>query len=323
MAVYTEVSDEDLKTLATAYDFGEIISCKGISEGIENSNYLLQTSQDSFILTLYERRVNPNDLPFFMSLMDHYAKNGVPCPVPLKGFDGQILRNVCGKPAAITSFLRGNWPRHITEAHCAELGPALARLHKAGINYDKNRENNLSIKEWRALHNSIGDTAENFMPGLKGAIESELDAITSAWPDKNAPLMRGIIHADLFPDNVFFINGKCTGLIDFYFACTDFLAYDIAICLNAWCFDSSGVFNTTKANRFMSGYQSVRRLAGDEKAALPLLARGAAMRFLLTRLYDWINPPLNAYTKPKDPQEFLDKLNFHRGISDIAHYGIY
>ena len=235
MAVYTDVSDEDLKAFATAYDFGEIISCTGIPEGIENSNYLLQTNQDSFILTLYEQRVNPNDLPFFLGLMDRFAKNGVPCPVPLRGLDGQALRSLCGKPAAIISFLHGNWPRRITEAHCAELGTNLARLHKAGISYDKNRDNNLSLAGWHALNDSIGDKAEKFARGLKGIIGRELDAISNVWPDRNAPLTRGIIHADLFPDNVFFMNGNCSGLIDFYFACTDFLAYDIAICLNAWC----------------------------------------------------------------------------------------
>jgi homoserine kinase type II len=324
MAVYTEVSDEDLKAFATAYDFGEVLSFKGIAEGVENSNYMLQTAQGPFILTLYERRVALEDLPFFLGLMEHLARSGVQCPVPLKDRDGQALRTLCGKPAAIISFLRGMWPRRIGVDHCAELGRALAGLHKAGMSYGMKRENSLSITGWQDLYARVGDAAENVEKGLHGMISAELNTLSKAWPTltPTPALPSGVIHADLFPDNVFFLDGKCSGLIDFYFACNDFLAYDIAICLNAWCFEPDGAFNITKAHRLLSSYEAVRPLTRDEKNALPLLARGAAMRFLLTRLYDWVNTPPGAMVKPKDPREYLHKLNFHRGVTDIGAYGL-
>ncbi len=322
MAVYTEIFDEDLTALAAAYDFGEITQCTGIAEGAENTNYLLQTGAGSFILTLYERRVNPDDLPFFLRLMNHLAARGVPCPVPLKGRDDQALRIVRGKPAAIVSFLQGAWPRRVTEDHCAELGRALARLHNAGLTYGESRENDLSVDGWFAIYSSIGESAEKVELGLTTALADALEAIANAWPTPDADLARGIIHADLFPDNVFFLGDKCSGLIDFYFACTDFLAYDIAICLNAWCFEDDGTFNANKANRLLSGYQTVRILTNLEKMALPVFAQGAAMRFLLTRLYDWINTPPDALVKPKDPREYLHKLKFHRGVDGLAAYGL-
>ena len=323
MAVYTEVSDEDLKAFAAAYDFGEIVSCKGIAEGVENSNYMLQTTSGPFILTLYERRVNLADLPFFLGLMEHLARSGVQCPIPLKGRDGESLRTLCGRPAAIISFLRGMWPRRIAADHCAELGTALAGLHGAGLTYGKKRENSLSLAGWRELYARTGTSAENIEKGLSDMIAGELDALTKAWPTlESSALPAGIIHADLFPDNVFFLDGKCSGLIDFYFACHDFLAYDIAICLNAWCFEPDGAFNITKAHRLLSAYQAIRPLTQPEKDALPVLARGAAMRFLLTRLFDWVNTPPGAMVKPKNPREYLHKLNFHRGVTDLAAYGL-
>ncbi len=321
MAVYTEVSDEDLEAFAAAYDFGEIISCKGIAEGVENSNYMLQTASGPFILTLYERRVNPKELPFFLGLMEHLARSGVQCPVPLKGRDGEALRTLCGRPAAIISFLSGMWPRRITAEHCAELGKALAGLHRAGMAYNMTRENSLSVAGWRDLYNRTGAAAENIEKGLSTLIGSELDALAKNWPSPNT-LPSGVIHADLFPDNVFFLDGKCSGLIDFYFACNDFLAYDIVICLNAWCFEPDGAFNITKAHRLFSAYEAVRPLTPAEKAALPILARGGAMRFLLTRLYDWVNTPPGAMVKPKNPREYLQKLNFHRSVTDLSAYGL-
>lgn len=321
MAVYTEVSDEDLAAFAAAYDFGDIVSCKGIAEGVENSNYMLQTVAGPFILTLYEKRVNPQDLPFFLGLMEHLARSGVQCPVPLKGKDGQALRTLCGRPAAVISFLSGMWPRRISAEHCSELGKALAGLHRAGQSYGVRRANSLSLAGWRELFGRTApEAAENIEKGLSTLISGELNALARAWPAEGS-LPSGIIHADLFPDNVFFQGGKCSGLIDFYFACNDVLAYDIAICLNAWCFEPDGAFNVTKANRLLASYQAVRPLTADEKRALPLLARGAAMRFLLTRLYDWVNTPPGAMVKVKDPREYLHKLNFHRGVQDIAAYG--
>ena len=321
MAVYTEVSDEDLRAFAAAYDFGEIVSCKGIAEGVENSNYMLQTAAGPFILTLYERRVNPKELPFFLGLMEHLARSGVQCPVPLKGRDGEALRTLCGRPAAVISFLKGMWPRRITVDHCAELGKALAGLHRAGMTYTMTRENSLSLAGWKDLYARTGAAAEDIEKGLGALLGGELDTLGKTWPRAGA-LPTGVIHADLFPDNVFFLDGKCSGLIDFYFACNDFLAYDIVICLNAWCFEPDGAFNITKAHRLFSAYEAVRPLTKAEKDALPVLARGAAMRFLLTRLYDWVNTPPGALVKPKNPREYLQKLNFHRNVTDLSAYGL-
>ena len=321
MAVYTEVSDEDLQAFAAAYDFGEVISFKGIAEGVENSNYMLQTASGPFILTLYEKRVNLKELPFFLGLMEHLARSGVQCPIPLKGRDGQALRTLCGRPAAIISFLAGMWPRRIAVEHCAPLGAALAGLHQAGMNYGMKRANSLSLAGWRELYGRINPgAAEQIEKGLGALIEGELAALGTAWPAPGA-LAEGIIHADLFPDNVFFQGGKCSGIIDFYFACHDFLAYDIAICVNAWCFEPDGAFNITKANRLLAGYESVRPLTRAEKDCMPILARGAAMRFLLTRLYDSVNTPPGAMVKVKNPREYLQKLNFHRSVTDISAYG--
>jgi len=319
MAVYTEVADDDLQAFMAGYDLGEVVACKGIAEGVENSNYLLQTEKGSFILTLYERRVNPADLPFFIDLMEHLARTGVKCPVPIHARNGQTLRTLCGRPAAIISFLNGMWPRRIEAWHCHELGKALAGLHVAGKSFPKTRKNNLSLDGWRELYAKVGDAAEQVEAGLHGLISRELDDLAQAWP---TALPSGVIHADLFPDNVFFMGKQCSGLIDFYFACTDFLAYDLAICLNAWCFEADGALNVTKAGKLFAGYESVRPLEALEKAAFPVLARGGAMRFLLTRLYDWVNTPVGALVKPKDPREYLRKLKFHRGVMESAAYGL-
>jgi homoserine kinase type II len=319
MAVYTEVSDEDLTAFMGHYDLGEIVSCKGIAEGVENSNYLLQTTRGPYILTLYEKRVNPDDLPFFLSLTEHLAGAGVKCPLPIHDRDGNTLRSLCGRPAAIITFLTGMWPRRIAPHHCAELGKALAGLHVAGRAFRHRRENNLSVGGWRKLHGQISpEAAESLHGGLHALLGREIEELGAEWP---AALPVGVIHADLFPDNVFFLGETCSGLIDFYFACTDFLAYDIAICLNAWCFEPDGAFNATKGQRLLASYQQFRPLSPDEISALPILARGAAMRFLLTRLYDWINTPPGALVKPKDPREYLRKLNFHRSVSSVAAYG--
>ncbi|MSO97264.1 MAG: homoserine kinase [Rhodospirillaceae bacterium] len=319
MAVYTEVSDDDLKSFMASYDVGEVVGCKGIAEGVENSNYLLQTAKGPFILTLYERRVNPSDLPFFIDLMEHLARTGVKCPVPIRANDGKSLRTLCGRPAAIITFLNGMWPRRIEAWHCHELGKALATLHIAGNSFKQQRKNDLSLAGWRGLYSKVGDSAENVEAGLSKMIGAELNELERDWPRN---LITGVIHADLFPDNVFFMNNQCSGLIDFYFACTDFLAYDIAICLNAWCFEADGALNVTKASRLFAGYDSVRPIEPSERQAFPVLARGAAMRFLLTRLYDWVNTPAGAMVKPKDPREYLRKLKFHRGVTEISAYGL-
>ncbi|MBR9778867.1 homoserine kinase [Thalassospira xiamenensis] len=321
MAVYTDVSDEDIARFVAEYDIGNVISFKGIAEGVENTNFLLQTDQASFILTLYEKRVNPDDLPFYLGLMDHLSAKGLNCPTPIHGKDGVALRRLCGRPAAITSFLNGMSPRRIMPHHCTGLGAALAQLHTAGQDFDMYLGNALSVKGWRPLFESCRADANGVQPGLEKLIEDELAFLEANWPHQ---LPAGVIHADLFPDNVFFFPGKddVSGLIDFYFACNDLLAYDIAICMNAWCFEPDNSFNVTKARNLLSSYGKVRALSDDELAALPILARGASLRFLLTRLYDWINTPKDALVTPKNPREYINKLRFHQRIDSASAYGL-
>jgi len=319
MAVYTDVPDDELRAFIAEYAIGEVIACKGIAEGVENSNYLLRTETGSYILTLYERRVAPADLPFFLALMEHLASSGIACPTPLHGRDGAALRRLCGRPAAIVTFLDGMWPRRIQPYHCAGLGRALAELHRAGASFAQERPNNLSVAGWRTLYDACRGRAHEVRAGLAEELGAELEHLERAWP---VGLPRGVIHADLFPDNVFFRGEQVSGLIDFYFACTDFFAYDIAICLNAWCFEADGSFNVTKARLLLASYRAARPLEPAEFAALPLLARGSALRFLLTRLYDLLNHPPGAYVRPKDPLEYLQKLRFHRSVASPAAYGL-
>ncbi len=316
MAVYTEVSDTELDAFLTEYDIGEAESFKGIAEGVENSNYLLKTTKAQYLVTLYEKRVDPKDLPFFLGLMDHLADRGLNCPRPIHGRDGNALRTLAGKPAAITSFLQGMSPRRIAVAHCAPVGEALARLHLAGRDFALKRTNALSVPGWRPLYEA---SRKHIDRALDDELGAEIAFFEANWPKE---LPAGVIHADLFNDNVFFLHDRLSGLIDFYFACNDLLAYDVAICLNAWCFEADNAFNATKARALLQGYESVRPLNGEERDALPLLARGSALRFLLTRLYDWVHTPPDAMVKRKDPKEYLAKLRFHRGVSSLRDYGL-
>lgn len=319
MAVYTEVSDEELKTFINRYDVGELLSYKGIAEGVENSNFFVQTSQLPYILTLYEKRVNPDDLPFFLGLMEHLSEKGIRCSVPLRDRDGRALQTLAGRPAALFTFLEGMWPRKIAPFHCAELGKAMARMHLAGLDYELTRENNLSVSGWRPLFESCADRADEVRPGLAGMLDRELTFLENNWPDD---LPMGVCHADLFPDNVFFRDDAVSGIIDFYFACNDFLVYDLAVCLNAWCFERDRSFNLTKARLMLSNYRKERALSRQEIEALPILARGAAVRFLLTRLYDWLNHPEGAFVQPKDPLEYFAYLSFHQRVSGPSDYGV-
>jgi homoserine kinase type II len=319
MAVYTEVSDADLDAFLRQYDIGEALSCKGIAEGVENSNYLLQTDRGNFILTLYEKRVARDDLPFFLGLLDHLASRDFPCPTPIHGRDGAALRDLCGRPAAIVGFLAGMWPRRPSPEHCRALGEATARMHLAAADFPLRRENALGPAGWRALFEATRDRAHEVHAGLARAVGDELAWLEDHWP---RDLPAGIIHADLFPDNVFFRHDRLSGIIDFYFACNDFLVYELAICLNAWCFEADGSFNITKARSLLAGYGAVRPIGGNELAALPLLARGGALRFLLTRLYDWLNQPEGALVRPKNPLEYLSRLRFHQGVDNPAAYGL-
>ncbi|HUC16240.1 MAG TPA: homoserine kinase [Acetobacteraceae bacterium] len=319
MAVYTEVSDEAVTEFLAEYDIGRLVAFRGIAEGVENSNYALRTTNGDYILTLYERRVAPEDLPWFLGLMEHLAGRGIPCPRPVPGRDGSALRRLAERHAAITTFLPGVWPRRIQLAHCAPLGEALARLHLAGEGYRPERVNGLGPHSWSRLLEASGPESDTLRPDLTSEMKKALDRILAAWP---AELPRGHIHADLFPDNVFFLEGRISGLIDFYFAATDLFAYDIAVCLNSWCFESDISCNVTKARALLRAYDAVRPLSPPERAALPVLCQGAAMRFLLTRLYDWLNTPAGALVTRKNPIEYLRRLYFHLEARDEHAYGL-
>ncbi len=319
MAVYTDVAAEDLGPFLAGYDIGELLSYKGIAEGVENSNFLVHTSRGYFILTLYERRVAERDLPFFLALMEHLASRGITCPQPVKNRAGQTLGKLAGRPAAMVTFLDGLWIRRPSAAHCAALGEALARLHLAGADFAMRRDNALSVAGWRQLYAGCGGRVNAVQPDLTTVLAAELDLLEREWP---RGLPQGVIHADLFPDNVFFLGDKLSGLIDFYFACTDTLAYDIAICLNAWCFEQDHAYNVTKGRALLASYAKTRPLSAQEWDELPLLARGAALRFLLTRLVDWLDVPPGALVRPKDPIEYLRKLRFHQKVTSARDYGV-
>ena len=319
MAVYTDITEDDLNRFLAEYDAGELTSYKGIAEGVENSNFLLHTTRDPLILTLYEKRVEKNDLPFFLGLMQHLASRGLSCPLPLPRRDGALLGELSGRPAAVISFLEGMWLRKPEARHCREVGKALAQMHVAGEGFSIARPNALSLEGWQVLWDRSEARADEVEHGLQDEIRGELEYLAKHWP---RDLPAGVIHADLFPDNVFFLGDQLSGLIDFYFACNDQLAYDVSICLNAWCFEKDGAYNITKGTAMLDGYQSVRPLSDAELAALPILSRGSALRFFLTRLYDWLTTPAGAMVTKKDPLEYLRKLRFHRQIATSAEYGL-
>ncbi len=319
MAVYTEIPDDEFDAFMQSYDVGAVLSYKGIAEGVENSNFLVVAEVGQFILTLYEKRVAPADLPFFLGLMEHLAAKGITCPTPVHDREGKALKHLAGRPAAMVTFLSGMWVRRPQAEHCAAVGGALARLHLAGAGFTLTRKNALTIDGWRPLYEMCDGRADTVAPGLAAMIEDELNEADRAWPTN---LPQGVIHADLFPDNVFFLSGRLSGLIDFYFACNDMFAYDVAVCLNAWCFEIDGSLNVTKARALLSAYMAVRPLSAAEIDALPMLARGSALRFLLTRLYDWLTVPAGALVVKKDPLEYYRKLRFHRGVSDASAYGL-
>ncbi len=319
MAVYTDITEDDLRDFLTQYDVGELTSYKGIAEGVENSNFLLHTTREPLILTLYEKRVERADLPFFLGLMQHLADRGLSCPLPLPRRDGALLGELSGRPAALISFLEGMWLRKPEAKHCREVGRALAQMHLAGEGFQLTRPNALSLEGWKTLWEKSADRADEVEAGLEEEIGSELAYLDSCWP-RDLPF--GVVHADLFQDNVFFLGDQLSGLIDFYFACNDMLAYDVAICLNAWCFEKDGSYNLTKGMALLEGYDAVRRLSRQERDALPVLCRGSALRFFLTRLYDWLTTPEGALVVKKDPLEYLRKLRFHRSIASSVEYGL-
>jgi homoserine kinase type II len=318
VAVYTDISETELSAFLSRYDIGELLSYKGIAEGTENSNFSLHTSTGPYFLTLYEKRVEAADLPFFLGLMEHLAQKGLSCPLPVRRRDGQVIGELAGRPCAVITFLEGMWPRRPTAHHCREVGRALARMHLAGADFPLTRANALALPGWRRLWEAARERADEVEPGLGREVEADFAHLERAWP---SGLPGGVIHADLFPDNVFFLGQELSGLIDFYFACNDFLAYDLATCLNAWCFEKDFSFNLTKGAALLSGYESVRRLEPAEREALPVLARGSALRFMLTRLYDWLTIPEGALVQKRDPMDYVRRLRFHRQVASASEYG--
>ena len=322
MAVYTEIDGDTLTQFAAQYPLAQIDELKGITAGVQNSNFLLATADAKYILTVYESSANgvaADDLPFFLGLMLHLSAQGLSCPVPLARKDGGLISTVKDKPAALVSFLEGRSVKTPRPEHCRALGAAMAQMHLAGDGFELHRPNNHGLTNWQTLFERCRSRADEVSPDLTRAMERELIRLKENWPDN---LPAGIIHADLFPDNVFFMQGDVSGLIDFYFACNDFYAYDLAIALNAWCFEADATFNVTKARALLSGYQNVRPLAPEEIDAVPILGAGAAMRFLTTRLFDWLNQVDGAQVEPKNPNDFLRRLRFHRSATRPADYGL-
>ncbi len=313
MAVYTDITDSELGAFLDRFELGAAISFKGIAEGVENSNFLLETEAGRFVLTVYEKRVNEADLPFFLALMQWLAGKGYPSATPIADCRGNLLGRLRDKPAAIIAFLPGLSVRRPLAAHCREAGGGLARLHLAAADFGPARPNDLGHAAWPGIFSPLEGAADTLKPGLAATIAADLDELAAAWPDD---LPRGVVHGDWFPDNVFFRDGAFAGAIDFYFAAEDALAYDIGVALNAWCFEPDGSFNVTNARAFVTGYDARRPLSPAEKSTLPILARGAAMRFFLTRLHDWGLATPGAMVRPKDPMEYERKLAVHRAAAD-------
>ena len=319
MAVYTHIDAEMLAEFLKGYDIGSPLVFKGIAEGVSNSNYFLQTDVARYILTLYEMRANTQDLPYFLDVMHHLAGDGLPCPLPVEDKKGIALQKLAGKGACIISFLDGVSVSHPTPDQCASVGKVLAEMHMSAESFASTRANDLSLSGWKDMADSVRDKADTITNGLAKLIDDEISYLQAHWPQD---LPSGLIHADLFPDNVLFTGDKLTGIIDFYFACTDMYAYDIAICINAWCFDDEHAFQTSHAKRLTEMYDMFRSLTPAEVKALPILCRGAALRFLLTRTYDWLNPVSDALVSAKDPLEYVKRLKFHQQVKDAADYVI-
>lgn len=309
MAVYTDISDSDLEAFLAPFELGAVLAFKGIAEGVSNSNFMLETEGGRFILTIYEARTREEDLPYFIDLMIWLAGHGFPCPTPRADRDGEVLKRLRGKPAALVSYLSGVSVRRPKAEHCREAGAGLARLHLAAQDFPAKRMNDFGHAVWNSLFKGEEHGADRLRPGLAATIAADLEMLERSWP-KGLP--EGVIHADLFPDNVFFLDNRFAAAIDFYFAANDALAYDMAVCLNAWCFEADGSFNITNARALVAGYESRRPFTDAEKAAMPVLAHGAAMRFFLTRLIDWDATPEGALVKPHNPLDYETRLAFHR-----------
>lgn len=309
MAVYTRIPEAELHEFVNRYAIGNVREVKDILSGVENSNFFLTTDAGKYILTIYEKRTREEDLPFFINLMRHIAAKNIPCPAPIADKNGQVLQRLVNKPAALVSFLNGSATHAITVEQCRQVGVALAHMHIATADFKESRGNNLSLEGWAGLITRCLEKGDRVQAGITNNLVNELKYLVDHWPNMGT-MPFGVIHADLFPDNVFFADDKLCGIIDFYFACSDFLAYDLAVSINAWCFDDRHEFQTLRAQAMMDGYQSIRRLDEQEKKAMPVLLRGASLRFLLTRLYDLLNHPEGALVKPKDPLEYAAKLRY-------------
>ena len=310
MAVYTHLSAEDLAALIAEYDVGELVSAKGIAEGVSNSNWLIETTAGRFILTMYERRIETADLPFFLGLLDHLSARGCPVPRTIHDRAGAAYRKIGSKAVALIEFLPGVSIDRPDAAQARAVGEALAGVHLAAADYPGARANAMGLPAWREMLADCGDEGlAEIDPGLPALAREELDFLAANWPES---LPRSVIHADLFPDNVLMLGGRVSGLIDFYFACTDMTAYDLAVTHAAWCFGADGAFRPRVAAALTAGYEAVRPLSDGERAALPVLARGASMRFLSSRAYDWLHTPADALVTRKDPMEFARRLQFYR-----------
>ena len=320
MAVYTKLNDNKIKKILSYYNLGKLDQFKGIEEGIENTNYFLTVEKKKFILTIYEKRVKSEDLPFFSNLMSSLNKSNFKCPAPIINKENKTITDFEGKKLMIVSFLDGKAKQNLSPQNCGSIGTEVAKMHEITKNFKFQRENNLSVNSWRSLFDSVKDKCSKIHKDLPKLIEENLSDVEKNWP-KNLP--RGIIHADLFHDNIFFNKDKFSGIIDFYFSCEDFFAFEIAICFNALCFD--GVkenlsFNVTKAKNFIDGYTSIRQLTSEEKNNIKVLSQGAALRFLLTRVFDALNTVEGAIVKIKDPVEYLKRLEFHKNSKNHEDY---
>ena len=319
MAVYTRITETDLKECLSRFNLGALESFEGIADGVENTNYRLTTDKNRYILTLFEKRVNPEELPFYLSFMQHLQNAGIACPHAATDRDGNRVFKISGKPAIITTFLDGAWPKDgITAAHCAAVGNTLARMHNAAAAFPVKRRNTMALPAWRSLIHACEAQADTLEENLFAALDAETDFLEKNWP---RTLPRGAVHADLFPDNVFFIDTDITGVIDFYFACTDLFAYDLMLTFNPWCFDKEGRLDTEKSAAFLAAYHAVRPLSAGEINALPLMGRAGALRIIATRLYDWFNPAKDAVVNPKDPREHIRILRHHQTVTDVSAYG--
>ncbi len=319
MAVYTKLEHQEVRQFLEQYNINNFKDYKGITEGVENTNYLIKTSEQDYILTIYEKRVDENDLPFFIKLLSYLSENKFPCPKPIANKNNEKINRIKNKNAALVTFLNGQSKNKITSEECFEIGKITAQLHEITKKFDINRKNNLSIENWESIFEKTIKQKIDLDESIIKKTKNYLNFLKDKWP-KN--LAQGIIHADLFPDNIFFTNNKVSGIIDFYFACNDFFAYEIAICINSLCFDNNSTFNMTKAKNLIDGYTSIRTLSEDEKKYLPILSMGAAMRFFLTRLYDFYHTDNKADVKIKDPFEYLKKIEFHSTIKNFNEYFI-